>query len=277
MPKYTIALDAGHGLKTAGKQTLKGSKGIIKEWTLNDKVRDYVVDYLEDYDVGFVFPDNDEGKVDEELVDRFNRYMKLNVALVISLHHNAFKNKWGKHTGVEVWTDKGPTAKDTKLAKAIYKNLPKYTGLVGRGIKAENFLIINQDRIPGVLVEGGFMDSLIDYDVITSKEGQKGYAKAVAEGIIEFLDLEKKTTDKTFFTKKGYYSQGDVHTNIGKVAKFMYNTFPAYTPKAALGNYYGPNIKKAIKEFQKRTGLETDGCLGPLTLAELIKYGFTYK
>lgn len=37
-----IGLDAGHGLKTAGKQTPDG----IKEWTLNDKVRDKVVQLL---------------------------------------------------------------------------------------------------------------------------------------------------------------------------------------------------------------------------------------
>lgn len=183
-----IALDAGHGLKTAGKETPTG----IKEWTLNDKVRDKVVEMLKDYDCEFVFPDNNEGSVDESLADRWNRYMNAGVDVVVSIHHNAYTGKWNTATGVEVWTDKGPTAKDTELAKAIYKNLPKYTGLVGRGIKAENWAIINQDRIPAVLVEGGFMDGKKDYNVIISDQGQTGYAKAVAEGLIEFLDLKKK-------------------------------------------------------------------------------------
>ena len=61
MATKIIALDSGHALKTPGKQTPDG----IKEWTLNDKVRDYVVDYLKDYDVKFVFPDNNEGSKDE--------------------------------------------------------------------------------------------------------------------------------------------------------------------------------------------------------------------
>ena len=39
MSTVKIALDAGHGLNTPGKQTPDG----IKEWTLNDKVRDKVV------------------------------------------------------------------------------------------------------------------------------------------------------------------------------------------------------------------------------------------
>jgi len=54
----------------------------------------------------------------------------------------------------------------------------------------------------------------------------------------------------------------------------MYKEFPAYTNKRALGNYYGKYIQSSIKEFQKRTGLEQDGCVGPITLAKLKEYGF---
>lgn len=94
------------------------------------------------------------------------------------------------------------------------------------------------------------------------------YAKEYKEEVV------KTTTSTSFFPKKGYFSLGDTHKNVGKIASFMYKTFPAYTKKAALGNYYGANIKAAITEFQKRTGLEPDGCVGKLTLAQLKKYGF---
>lgn len=77
-----------------------------------------------------------------------------------------------------------------------------------------------------------------------------------------------------FFPLKGYFSKGDVSPNVGKIAKFMYENFPSYTSKKALGNIYGANLIKAVKEFQKRTGLEVDGNFGPLTLAELEEYGF---
>lgn len=85
---------------------------------------------------------------------------------------------------------------------------------------------------------------------------------------------KKTTTTSSFFGKKGYFSLGDTHKNIGKIASFMYKTFPSYTKKEALGNYYGKNIQASIKEFQRRTKLETDGCVGPITLKELKKYGF---
>ena len=91
-----------------------------------------------------------------------------------------------------------------KLAKAIYKNLPKYTGLKSRGIKKANWTVINQNKIPAVLVEGGFMDNRGDYAVITSAKGQKAYAKAVAEGLIEFLGLKKKKVTTTVKKERCY-------------------------------------------------------------------------
>lgn len=78
----------------------------------------------------------------------------------------------------------------------------------------------------------------------------------------------------SFLPARGYFKKGDVSENVGKVASFMYKTFPSYTSSKALGNTYGDNLIKAVKEFQERTGLKVDGYLGSLTLAELEKYGF---
>lgn len=187
--KIKIGLDAGHGLNTAGKQTPDG----IKEWTLNDKVRDKVVALLSDYNVEIINTDNDEGNTDETLASRLKMYMNAGVKAFVSIHHNAYTGKWNGATGVEVYTDKNPTKEDTRLANCIYNRLVANTGLRGRGVKAEDWYVVNQDKIPAVLVEGGFMDGTNDYKVITSDAGQEAYAKAVAEGLVEFLGLEKKT------------------------------------------------------------------------------------
>lgn len=60
---------------------------------------------------------------------------------------------------------------------------------------------------------------------------------------------------------------------IGRIAAFMYENFK-YTDKKALGNYFGPKLTAAIKEFQRMTGLEADGNVGPITMAKLKSYGF---
>lgn len=196
-----IGLDAGHGLKTAGKQTPDG----IKEWTLNDKVRDKVVKILSAYDCEIIHTDNNEGNTDEALADRLSKYKNAGVKAFVSIHHNAYTGKWNNATGVEVYVDKGGTAKDYELAKAIYNRLVKKTGMKGRGIKEYNFWVINQDTIPAVLVEGGFMDGTNDYKYIITDEGQTAYAEAVAEGLIEFLNLKKKTVTKPAETVKKLY------------------------------------------------------------------------
>lgn len=183
-----IGLDCGHSKNTKGKQTPDG----IKEWDLNNQVRKYIVNMLKDYEVEIIHTDNNEGYTDESLSSRLAKYKAEKVDAFISIHHNAFNGKWNNATGVEVYVDKKATSKDVKLAKCIYDKLVRYTGLKGRGIKKDNFYVINQNTIPAVLVEGGFMDSLTDYKIITSKDGQTAYAKAVAESLVEFLKLKKK-------------------------------------------------------------------------------------
>lgn len=206
MATKKISLDAGHGLKTPGKQTPDS----IKEWTLNDKVRDKVVAILEDYNVDLVFPDGNEGNTDESLSSRKAMYIKEKVDAAVSIHHNAFKAIWGLHTGVETYVDKNCTAKDLALANAIQTRLAKYTGLKNRGVKKANYTVINQNTIPAVLVEGGFMDSRKDHPVITSDKGQAAYAQAVAEGLIEFLGLKKLAIKTQFYVKVFNVKKDDV-------------------------------------------------------------------
>lgn len=94
-------------------------------------------------------------------------------------------------------------------------------------------------------------------------------------GYLPYVDYSASKAD-SFLPKRGYFKKGDISENVGKIANFMYKTFPVYTSKNALGNLYGDNLIKAIKEFQRRTGLEADGCTGQITLSKLVEFGFKY-
>ena len=101
------------------------------------------------------------------------------------------------------------------------------------------------------------------------------FTNVIKDGGLKFKQLPKETsTASSFLPARGYFTKGDVSENVGKIASFMRKTFPSYTSATALGNTYGVNLIAAVKEFQKRTGLEADGNFGPLTLAELKKHGF---
>lgn len=293
-----ISLDVGHGLKTAGKQTPDG----IKEWEICDKVRDKAVEILKDYDVDFIFPDNNEGNIDEGLSARRTMYVNANADVCVSLHLNAFKGKWGDHTGIEVYVDKNCTKEDMQLAEAIYKRLVEYTGLKGRGIKKENWAVINQNKISAVLVEGGFMDSTIDNPIITSEKGQDAYARAVAEGLIEFLGLKKKVKKENERVKawqtvmnKVYRCGLEVDGSFGPISQSMANKHYLYKksllPLRFRNDYVrfvqdrlrelGYNITVdgsfwkemdgVVRQFQRDRGLKVDGKVGANTVKELLK------
>jgi murein DD-endopeptidase MepM/ murein hydrolase activator NlpD len=112
-------------------------------------------------------------------------------------------------------------------------------------------------------------------EVVSLATGKRYDPEAYSEKYREPTN-QVETSAKAFLGGKGYLSKGDENNNVGKIAKFMRANFKAYTSKKALGNYFGPYLEKAIREFQSRTKIEVDGRVGPITLEKLVEYGFEY-
>ncbi len=297
-----IGLDAGHGHKTAGKQTPDG----IKEWTLNNKVSNKIAEILSDYQCEVIYTDNNDGNVDEPLSERLSKYLSAKVDAFVSIHHNAYKSDWSTTTGVEIYVDRNATEDDRKLAECIYYRLVEYTGLRGRGIKEANFQIIKQNTVPAVLVEGGFMDGTEDYKIITSEEGQTGYAKAVAEGIIEFLGLSKNNVKENLvlqwqnaafadgfkFSKFGtdgiwgnecesvaksiLIKKGSKYKNLNKFFQnrlniLGYDMSSSRKKDGTFDGIWGKGSVAAVKTFQGNNNLSKDGIIGVKTCKKLLE------
>ena len=263
-----IAIDAGHGKNTPGKRTPDG----IREWELNSKVAKYLAEYLKGYATTFR-TDDTTGKTDVKLTTRRNKAINNKADLLVSIHHNANTGKWNSATGVEVYrhilfSHKKAKSLTTKLAKAISKE----TGLLNRGVKKALFTVIASSKIPCILCEGGFMDGKTDSHYIRTIEGQKAYAKAVADTIINYYGLKKTTTASTKKTYNGtfpklptrgyfYYDTKnkkvvDKGTQVKNLQKFL-NW--AIGTKLAIDGSLGQASHKAILKFQKTYGLEKDG------------------
>lgn len=99
-------------------------------------------------------------------------------------------------------------------------------------------------------------------------------------GAWRFKSWNSSSVKSGFLPARGYWKKGDNDERIAKLDDFFYKTFPAYGSKEELsklrGNYFGQITEKFVKEFQRRTNLQIDGCVGPITYAELKKYGFKY-
>lgn len=98
-------------------------------------------------------------------------------------------------TGTEVYWHTYGTAEDKKVAGIVAPKLASKTGMRNRGVKQAQFAVLGCNAT-AILVEGGFMDTKSDYEIITSDKGQQQYAEAVAESIIEYLGLKKVVTSQ---------------------------------------------------------------------------------
>ena len=183
-----IAIDAGHGMKTAGKRCLKSiDPNQTREWYLNDRIADRLQLLLEDYHCRVIRVDDTTGAKDIPLATRVQSANNANADIYISIHHNAGINgKYGGGTIVYYYSAKPEVI--TQASK-LYDLIVRKTGLVGnRSQKTKNqgFYVIKHTSMPAFLIENGFMDSLTDTPIILTSD----HALKTAEGILTFLVTE---------------------------------------------------------------------------------------
>lgn len=187
MAKKIIALDAGHGMNTAGKRCLRSiDPAETREWYLNDRIADMVQEQLAAYDCSVLRVDDTTGVKDISLYNRVQAANKAKADIYISIHHNAgIKGKSGGGTVVYYYNDAAMQA----AAKRLYDAVVRSTGLIGNRsskIAVGDLYVIRNTKMPALLLENGFMDSLTDTPIILTE----AHAAKTAQGIVAFLVTE---------------------------------------------------------------------------------------
>ena len=188
-----IALDAGHGQYTAGKEiTLKGYER-TKEWYLNDRISDRVEELLTDYECKVIRVGDTTGKKDISLKQRVTTANNMGATVYVSVHHDSGVGG-GSGGGTTVYYYSGSSARKSQAQK-LYDAVVSRTGLIGNRytkVLMKGFYVIKNTKMPAFLIENGFMDSTTDVPIILSSE----HAEKTAQGILSFLveeySLEKK-------------------------------------------------------------------------------------
>src|SRR5690554_5739291 len=195
-----IGYDAGHGLNTPGKRTPDGER----EWTFNDKVARAFANELALYEgVASKRFDDPTGKRDVPLKERTDGANAWGADYYISFHHNANTSKWGDWTGVETFVYIGnKNTKSGKLAQAIHPAVVKAYGLKDRGIKEANYHILRETKMPAVLIEGGFMDSVIDIKKLRDDKVLEKAGREIARALAKFLGLKKRNEKEVIEVNK---------------------------------------------------------------------------
>ena len=192
---FKLALDAGHGIGTAGKRCMKSlDPNETPEWWLNDRVCDYIAEYLRAYD-GYELlrlDDFDDGQTDVGLAARTNKANAWGADFYLSIHHNAGV-KGGKGGGIEAYSYSSSAGTGMLWRNDFYEAIIAETGLKGNRSepkKAANFHVLRESKMPAALLELGFMDSATDVPVILSNE----YAQKCARAIVAVIAKRAKLT-----------------------------------------------------------------------------------
>jgi N-acetylmuramoyl-L-alanine amidase len=194
-PIRTIVLDAGHGGQDSGAVGLLGRE---KQYTLDVVLRARAL-LLK---AGFQVKTTRTADVFIPLEERANFANHFPNALFVSVHFNK-SNTYGG-TGIETYAlaprgvpsmDEGSLrysdfklnpgnardAENVALAAAVHSAMCRRLPLPDRGIKRARFVVIKNIRIPGVLIEGGFVDSPYDARLIATAE----YRQRIAQSILD--------------------------------------------------------------------------------------------
>ena len=189
-----IALDAGHGIWTKGKETIQNPT--MKEWQMNNLVATKVAEGLSWYaEVQTFRVDDIFGRHDISLPDRNKAAQDGAADLYLAIHHNA-DSVVNRGTGVEVYSSKDDK---TQLGTLLSSNISYMTGLKDRGNKTKVdgngndwFYVLRETPMQAYLLEGGFMTNWADLEVISTEVGCQKYADAIVESLVEFYKLKPK-------------------------------------------------------------------------------------
>lgn len=212
----TVFLDAGHGGTDPG--AVNGSR---KEAADNLRLGLAVRDLLKA--AGYTVVMARTGDVTLSLADRTNAANAASADLYVSLHRNSFSAATAN--GVETWVYSVDTKGSRPFAEKVQDRIVGVGVQTNRGVKAGNYHVLRESKMPAMLIELGFISNAADNGLFDSRFD--AYANAVAQGIVDGLgsvapaypavDYPTGTTAAILADNCEYFSRPSVVSPIGKL------------------------------------------------------------
>ena len=236
---FKLALNAGHGYKTAGKRCLKTIDPTeTREYVLNKRICDKIESLFSRYKEIKILRIDDGSEL--TITKRTNKANNFGADLYLAIHHNAGING-GKGGGVEVYTYLKVSKETTDWQEAFYKKIIEKTALKGNRanpLRKANLGECRQTKMPAVLIECGFMDSVVDTPIILTESFADNVAFACFETITEKLgiNLNKKTNEELAKEViKGLWGNGQERKDKLKAAGYDYSAVQKLVNKILKG------------------------------------------
>lgn len=234
-----IALDAGHGLHTAGKRCLADiDSQETREWTLNNKIADKLEALLQSYSCDVLRVSDITGEQDISLSQRVRRANQEKASLFLSIHHNA-----GIHGGSGGGTVVYYYASDperTAQAQRLYNAIVGQTGLIGnraQKIQKYGYYVLAHTSMPAFLIENGFMDSTTDTPLILTQQHTNKTAEGILRFLVQELSLTPVDSTQSSTTEASKVPSTEPSAPSSSLPSGDISTHPADNPLAAISYY----------------------------------------
>jgi N-acetylmuramoyl-L-alanine amidase len=188
-----VALDPGHGGMFPGAIGINPFELREKDVMLALSLK--LGKLLKQYGHQVVYTRNRDTHLDEnvgvDLRKRIDIANQAKAAVFVSLHCNAYSdpNPEGMET---LYNPNSPTSE--KLARAIQDSLVStFIDHVNRGAKPKDLFILRCAQMPACQVETEFISNPEQLEFLASEMNQENLARAIAEGIVDFLEVQLKS------------------------------------------------------------------------------------
>ena len=186
--KKTIVMDAGHGGRDPGAIGFNGNY----EKDINLEITRKLKDELKSKGYKVVSTrDNDEYV---ENIDRARLANKNRSRVFISIHANSMENN-SSTNGIQVlyYPNRESTIGDlnnNELAGIMMNSLMNGTGAVDRGIiERPDLIVLNQTKMPAILVECGFISNENEEKLLLTDEYQNRIVDSIVDGLEGYFSL----------------------------------------------------------------------------------------
>lgn len=201
MPK--IVIDPGHGGADPGAV----GPSRVQEKDVNLSVSKLVADILSSVAEVRLTRSGDPAPGDEnnELWVRAQIANNWGADCFVSVHCNSAASPQAHGTETYHYTG---SSRGKGLATGIQKRLLGSLGLADRGVKEANFAVLRLTQCPAALAELAFISNSTEERYLKSPDFQAKAARAIAEGVADFLGLEIAAEEKVKINVAGMVLDG---------------------------------------------------------------------
>lgn len=178
-----VVIDAGHGGNDPGALGVRKNKE--KDVTL--AVSQYLSRYLENDSVQTLLTRQEDLEV--LLLPRVNVANLRNADLFVSIHCNSMPPNNTHVRGIETYYT---TPQSKQLADTLHRYLVTELGAPDRRVRLRGLYVTRHTKMPSVLLEIGFLSSPDEESLLANPEYQRRVAKAIRDGIYDYLSRNQK-------------------------------------------------------------------------------------